>query len=463
VTHASLTEISNYSQAVEALRDLPDYEKLPSPEFRRHFFPDPTTAQRRMQAILDALGNPERKVGVAFIAGANGKGSIAVMTSSILTHAGGRPGLWTKPHLHSVRERISVANSAISEATFCQRLARVGRALAQAAGVLGSPKFSRYEVLFGLAMQHFAEEGVEIALLEADFGAVDLVAALCPVLVAFGPIVEEHAEVLGTSALEVCAKQGEFIRGGSVIVMGPQEPSVAAELERRALARAKRTLRVGRDLLLEAWPPSRELCPPFDLCYPNENLRPSDGISRHTLRLRLPGLYQPANAATAVATALALRAVSSEAIERGLLVRWIGRLEYLSGTPSVLLDGAHNVAGVEAVLASLCCFDYERLIVLVGISADKDCCGMLRRIADRADAIVVTQSSSPRARGARELMGDVGAFARPVLYSRSVEEGLERARELAHARDLVLVTGSLYTVMDARVSLGLAPHHESQW
>ena len=414
----------------------------------------------RIQGVLDALGNPERRYGIVHVAGTNGKGSVAVMAASILKAAGLRVGLYTSPHLCSFRERIRVNGEAISEPD----LARGVEALEPLVTGFDTTMF---EATTALAFSHFAREGVEIAVLEVGMGGrLDATTVGSPLVSVVTRIDYDHRAYLGWSLEEIAREKAAIIRSGRAVA-GAQAAEAAGILLSRAGSVGVPLLLEGRDLAVSV--------ERADLTGQRLHVAgPEWALS--DLSLPLLGVFQPGNALLAVAAVKELMAsgveVSEEAIRRGLgRVRWPGRFQVIgrdplsparassptrpaashpsASHPWMILDGAHNPAGAQALAASLnAYFGEEPKTVILGISSDKDKAGILKCLAPLATRLILTASSHPRATPPEDLLALLPPTEARVETSRSVAEALSLAQDDPKT-PIICVSGSLFTIADA--------------
>jgi dihydrofolate synthase/folylpolyglutamate synthase len=387
----------------------------------------------RIEALLDALGRPERGYALVQVGGTNGKGSISAMLAAMLRAEGRRVGLYTSPHLVSFRERIRVNGEAIGEDAVVDGVEALGTLIARVDATV-------FEATTALALDHFAHERVDIAVLEVGLGGrVDSTTVGRPVVAALGPIDLDHREFLGDTVEAIATEKAAIIRSGTAI-SAAQPPAAAAVVVAQAA-------RAGVPLLME----DREL---------SVALRVRDlhgqridctgpGWRLDDLRLGLRGAYQPGNALVAVAAARVLD-VGERAIREGLArARWPGRFEVRRREGGwLVLDGAHNPAGARALATSLqAYFGAAPTTFVLGVLRDKDAAGILRPLLDRAERVVLTAFDSPRAASPDELRALVPSRV-PLDVARSVAEALDRV-EAGPRAPLVCVAGSLALVGDA--------------
>jgi dihydrofolate synthase/folylpolyglutamate synthase len=384
----------------------------------------------RIEALLDALDRPERAYTLTQIGGTNGKGSTAAMLAAMLRADGRRVGLYTSPHLVSFRERIRVDGEAIAEDAVVDGVEALGTLIAREDATV-------FEATTALALDHFARERVDIAVLEVGLGGrVDSTTVGRPVVAVLGPIDFDHREFLGDTLTAIATEKAAIFRSGTAISAAQPDEAAAVVLEHVA--------RVGVPLLMEG----RDLTVTLrarslggqriDCAGPGWRL--------DDLRLGLLGAYQPGNALLAV-TAARVLAVGERAIRDGLArARWPGRFDVRRRPGGwLVLDGAHNPAGARALAASLeAYFGDTPMTLIFGVLRDKNAAGILQPLLGRARRVILTASASPRAVAPADLRALV-AGSRPVEIAPTVAEALGLAEAVPGA-PLVCVAGSLALV-----------------
>jgi len=349
----------------------------------------------RIEALLEAIGNPERAMTLVQVAGTNGKGSVSAMLAAALSSSGRRVGLYTSPHLVDLRERIRLGGAPIPESDVVDGMEALGSLVARLDATM-------FETLTALALDYFAREGVEVAVLETGLGGrLDSTSVGRPAVEVITRIDLDHEAYLGSTLEAIAREKAAIIRSG-VALSARQEPAVEAELARRAFERAVPLLVEGRDLAVRV---RRATLEGQWLDFEGPGWRVDD------VHCALLGVFQPGNALLAAAAARALGA-SDAAIRDGLTgVRWPGRFQLIRAMPPVIVDGAHNPAGARALAASLAAyFPGRRGTLVVGISADKNMAGILGALVPLAERVICTAADHPRAASPEAL----AALARPA-------------------------------------------------
>ncbi len=419
----------------------------------------------RIRELLSRLGDPQRRYPSILIAGTKGKGSTAAMLERALRAAGYRTGMYTQPHLHTIRERVQLGGAPITPADFASALDGVRAAIRADQTEVAT---TAYEVTTALALHAFAVAAVDVAVVEVGLGgrldATNVVPAEVAVLTS---ISLDHVEILGPTVEAIATEKADIIKAGRPSVSAPQ-PAEAMAVIRLVAAKRASSLRVAT-----------EDGASWSCCGGHWDLRTARGVIAD-LRPALYGAYQRLNAAVAATTldALAERGtlrVPLEAVRAGVeQVTWPGRFEVVPGAPTIVLDGAHNVESASRLREALeDRFGPRQLQFVLGIAADKDVAGIVATLcgatgsitaggADTATRVtsqpivIATHASHPRASAPAviaELAAQAGARATVVP---GVAEALTAARRNAGPEDVVVVTGSLYTVAEAREALGLA-------
>ena len=401
----------------------------------------------RMEAALEALGNPHRRYRCLHVGGTNGKGSVASTWASVLARHGHRTGLYTSPHLCSFRERIMIGGRPVAAATLSAAAARL-RPLAR------DLRMSFFEATTLLALHVFAEEQVGIACVEVGLGGrLDATNVISPEVTAITNVALDHQEYLGDTLEEIAREKAGIIKPGVPLVTAEGRPGALAVLEEHAAAAGAPFHRV------EPWRDIGRLrLSPRGTRF---RIRAASGAALE-LETPLPGAHQATNAALAVRALQLMRSPPDDAtVREGVAaVSWPGRgqIERVDGRLFVF-DVAHNNAGVQALTRVLADLVPPRpLVLLAGILGDKDWSRMLPPLVDLADRAVFTNPASAPA-GRRWNPAEVAARVAggtPVEVVADVRTAFARAKELCRSGTIV-VTGSCHTVGDVLLLMGLSP------
>jgi len=392
----------------------------------------------RISATLGALGNPQNRVRVVHVAGTNGKGSASAFLASVMAAGGYRTALFTSPHLIRFTERFRINGVELSEERATELADRVMAA--------AHPDATFFEIVTAMALLHFAEEKVDLAVLEAGMGGGSDATAIAPgILSVISPISLDHSQYLGETLAEIAREKGGIMKGGRPVVVAPQAPDVREVLRERGAESGCRIYWAGVD---------------FDAVWEESGLD-YRGIHAAVSGLRpgIPGRYQRVNSALALCAAELLAAAGFELDEsllrRGIeSARWPGRMEMFGESPRYLLDGAHNAAGGEALAESVADLTYDRLILVAGIMGDKDAEQILAPLLPLARRVFAVSPGMERAMPSSQLALLCGRlWGGTVVDAGGVVSGLLQAAEIAGPSDLILVSGSLFTVGEARAFL----------
>jgi dihydrofolate synthase/folylpolyglutamate synthase len=390
----------------------------------------------RTRAILDHLGTPERGLRGALIAGTNGKGSTAICLASILQAAGRNVGFMPKPHLISYTERIQVNGVPISEEDFVRTLEELKPTLDAVA--IESGQATEFEMLTAMAIAYLAPR-IDRLVCEVGLGGrLDATNALDLGVAIITNVDLDHQKYLGDTIEQIAHEKAAIIKPGNHVITGCE--GVALEIVEEHARKAGSTLwRLGREIHLTST--SRG--------WDGHSLDVSvDGHEYSKLSLPLVGEYQPANAALAVAAAVALGEASDDAMRHGLAsTTWPGRLQLIANQPRVILDGGHNPAAMTRSGASLRqLIGAERLVAVFAMLSERDPVQLLAALRKVEPAAVIF--TEPASAGGHAIAADrlVDVYGPGALAVTPASAALQRARELAGTDGNVLVCGSLYLV-----------------
>jgi dihydrofolate synthase/folylpolyglutamate synthase len=436
-----------------------------------------------MRVLLAALNHPERKFPGVLIAGTNGKGSTAATLASILRASGLRTGLYTSPHLVRINERIRINGEKISDSDFAllhDVVDQTAEGLVEENELPWHPSF--FEMLTAIAFEYFAQNKVEIAVLEVGMGGrLDATNVIEPRVSVIADISLDHQKFLGNTVAEIAREKAGIIRPGGVVVTLPQQPRANDVI-------GNTILELGAQGV-SAVPYVPPVSPGSEQYFAHAGTKPltAEGAevhaedaeksacicSRYPLQVMgkqilvetpLVGRHQLRNVALAIAAAEVLShqgfPVTAGAIERGIReTRWPGRFEVKpakDGAPEYVFDVAHNPAGAWALRSTLsACYEERPLIFVFGAMRDKAIGEMAEILFPLAERVIATRADNPRSATPEEIEEAAARTATDIEHAVDVASALARARALGGSGAVVVITGSIYIVGEAMRILGV--------
>jgi len=429
-----------YQEALQYLNSFVNFEKLPSYSYKDSLKLD------RIRDFLKLIDNPQKELKCIHVAGTKGKGSTCAFIAYILKEAGFKVGLYTSPHLVDFRERIRILDPSdniknpkedfsgmISKADLSELVIKIKPKIDEYNRKSKYGPLTFFEVYTTLAFIYFMEKKVDFLVLETGLGGrFDATNVVKSYIYAITPISYEHTDKLGSTLKEIAGEKAGIIKSTKlktknvkpIAITAPQEKEVLKVIVRRCLDSEVRLIRTGKDTK-----------------YKN-------------LKLRLMGRHQLINAGLAVGVIKALHKfglkMDNKIIKRGLEnTVWPGRCEIIAKNPYIILDGAQNVASALAIIDTIKAnFKYRKLVLVLGISSDKDIKRMCLKFYNFADKVILTKADSLRASNPWILSGYFEGKEKYITLS--VNKARILAKKIASRKDLVLVTGSLFVVGEFR-------------
>lgn len=394
----------------------------------------------RIKYIVDKLGNPERRYRTIHVAGTNGKGTVCRLLSNILSEDGYHVGLYTSPHLSDIRERFIVDNKLIEEEKLLEVISTVKPVVDKLIQKKIYPTY--FEIATAIALQYFSIENIDIAVIEVGMGGrFDATNIITPMVSIITNISLDHQQFLGETIEEIAFEKAGIIKNNTPVI-------TAAD---------KKALEIIEKISIEKNSPLRYIKKDYIR-------RISKSIDRQIFHIKLEqdyniettllGRQQGENIAIVLAALEELRIqglkISDEGINNGVKkISNPGRMELISRKPLILLDGAHNVAGIKILKENLMDFNYDKLILVFGVLKDKKYSDILNVISKNADIIILTQPNTSRACPVDSLIKLVDK-AKKVYVTTKVRDAVKLALKIAGKEDIICITGSLYTVGEAR-------------
>lgn len=433
----------SYREALQIIFERTDFERGERPPYVERVY-----RLSRVHELLAAMGDPHRAYRTVHVAGTKGKGSVTAMVDAVLRAAGYRTGMYTSPHLHTFRERIQLNGAPVSEDD-------IARGMGWLAPILATRReVTVFEIITALAMGLYAEAGVDWGVFEVGLGGrLDATNVLAPEVAVITSISLDHINVLGDTLEAIAGEKAGIIKPQTPVVTAPQRPGALGVIVETAARHEAPLSVVGRDWQWRRVATEGDLGHQvFDVYAPGHE----DAPEYPALSLPLLGAHQLENACTAVAAIEVLRErgieVPREAVRQGLAaVRWPGRMEVLGREPLVVVDGAHNPYSVGRLLDTLGEYlDFERVHLVFGAGATHRPAALLEVLLPAVHSAHMVRAPHPKATPPDELVAMARALGYAAQAHDPLQDGLEAAIAEAGARDLVLVTGSLFVVAAAR-------------
>lgn len=405
----------------------------------------------RMVQLLARLDDPHRAFKSVHVAGTKGKGSTCAMTAACLRGCGYAVGLYTSPHLVDLRERIKINDQMIEPAGLARLVQMVADASAGLDQELGEPTF--FEVLTACAFLHFAEQAVDVAVIEVGLGGrLDSTNVITPEVAAITSISLDHTKILGDTVEKIAREKAGIFKPGVPALVIQQKPSVLEVFRQHAAIVGCPVQVVGVDVDFSVrFEASQTLGP---------HMRVSVSSPRNTfehIAVPLKGEHQAYNCGLALAIVDKLSELGFKTPEDGVTqglasVKVEGRMEMVPTRPRLLLDGAHNADSVKCLIKAIGAqARADSMVVIFGCASDKDIDGMLRELALGADKVVFTRIDSPRSADPKDLSRKfTEASGKMSQVAGSLEDAIDLAKRAVGRDDLICVTGSLYLVGEAK-------------
>ena len=448
----------DYRSALQRLLQLVDHERIVSSSNRERVRYD----LRRMEALLLRLGDPHLDIPTVHIAGTKGKGSTAAMCASVLSQQGYHTGLYTSPHLHTFRERLRLDGTPVTEEEFAALVEEIWADLQWVSRAEDYGEVTMFEALTAMAFCHFRKRA-DFQVLEVGLGGrLDTTNLVSPQVCAITSLSLDHTSVLGDTIEKIAAEKAGIIKPGVTVVASSQMPEAMAVIESVCLERGAELIEVGKDLTWRVGNIGRE----------GQGLEVRGRLENYELWTPLLGDYQLENVTTAVGVLEVLREkgydISRAAIDMGFRsMCWPCRMEVLKPVPSksgvkaplVVCDGAHNPYSAARLRDTLpAYFNYRQVILIVGVSQDKNMEKIVEELVPLTSHVIVTRSRHPRAGSTSALAELFLAHDIEAVQVDSVDNAVTTALNEAGEEDMVLATGSLFVAAEVREAImGIEP------
>lgn len=409
---------------------------------------------RRMKALLETLGNPERDVPTVHIAGTKGKGSTAALVTSVLASQGYNVGTYTSPHLHTFRERIAINGIPISEKAFCSLLEKVWIQI-EKLDVSNMGNVTVFEALTAMAFLHFHEVNSDFHVLEVGLGGrLDSTNVVSPMVCVITSLSLDHTAILGETIEQIAQEKAGIIKFGTKVISARQDPKAMKEIRNICAIKSSFLTEVGSDIIYESGQYNLK----------GQSFRVRSKRNNYDLWMPLLGDHQLENAAIAVGVVEAVTeegwSIDARALETGFMnVSWPCRMEALEENPLVIADGAHNPDAMTKVREfAMKYLKGRRPVVIFGASKDKNVAGMMDELVPLNPIIISTRARHPRYVNVEDLTLGFRSRGLEVFEGKNVPEAMKIAKAVRKGEDYVLATGSLFVAAEVReVVLNINP------
>ncbi|WP_406547904.1 bifunctional folylpolyglutamate synthase/dihydrofolate synthase [Clostridium ljungdahlii] len=415
----------------------------------------------RTEKRLELLGNPQKKIKTIHVAGTNGKGSITAMINRILMEAGFKVGMYTSPYLEVFEERIQINGVNIPKDDLSRVVTKVAEVVKKVIE-LGYENPTEFEIITCTMFYYFYEQKVDIAVVEVGLGGrLDATNVMAPfskeedggvLLSIIASISYDHMQILGNTLAEIAHEKAGIVKSGIPVILYPEEKEAEEAIEKVCSERGSTLIKVPCDCVE---PEDQEKVD-------NNSKEYVQKIKVHTkkedyhIKLSLLGRHQLTNCACALFAIEELSRYGFDIDKQTILkalsnVKWIGRLEVMHRKPLVVIDGAHNREGISMLRKNLCTyFNYNKMILILGILADKEVEVMVKTIVPLAERVIAVTPNNTRAENSKELKGVIEKYNSKCEALDTYEEAYEKALSYCSEDDILLISGSLYMIGDMR-------------
>ena len=401
----------------------------------------------RTYKLLELLDNPQDKLKIIHVAGTNGKGSTTAMITSMLKGCGYKVGMYTSPFLEEFEERIQINGENIPKEKLAQLMTKIKYAVDKVIEE-GYNHPTEFEIITVLMFLYFATEEVDFAVVEVGLGGrLDSTNVITPILSVITSISFDHTNLLGNTLEEIATEKAGIIKSGIPTVIYPQEEVAEIVISSKCQELDSKLYKINKEdvklinIIKE------------DKIYQQVKVKLDD---EYDVKLPLLGEHQILNLAVALKALEVIKdkapKLNMESIVKSIAtVRWNGRLEIMSNSPYVVIDGAHNIQGITQLNKNINkYFEYKDMYLILGILADKDVEHMVKVITPKAKKVFTVTPNSMRAETAEELMNEVKKYNESCEAYNDYKNAFEDALKLCKKDDLLLISGSLYMIGEMR-------------
>ncbi|MGM0410530.1 MAG: bifunctional folylpolyglutamate synthase/dihydrofolate synthase [Bacillota bacterium] len=397
----------------------------------------------RMKALVKYLDNPQKDLDFIHIAGTNGKGSTAAILTSIYKQAGYKVATFTSPGIVSLNERIRINDKYISDKELAKLVKKVKPYIKKVSLQLEKPTF--FEIITLIAFLYFKENEVDLVIFETGLGgrldATNVVNSLVSVIT---NVSLDHTEYLGNSIEEITKEKAGIIKENQKVITATQNNKVLKIIKEKANEKKCKLINIHEEFFWQK----------YNSNYNYQRFRVESPKNNYNIQLSLLGEYQIINTLTALGVIESLEEVfpikKQEVIDSLKKVNWPGRLEIVNVNPVVILDGSHNQKGAKILKKELNKFKYRKLILLLSILENKDIKGIIKELVPEADKLILTKNSNKKVAGIEKLEKYTSKYQIDKIKLEDSINAVNLALNISKKEDLILITGSLYTVAELR-------------
>jgi len=399
----------------------------------------------RIRFICNKLGNPQNNYSIIHVGGTNGKGSVCHILQSVLTKNGYNVGLYTSPHLQRFSERFIIDRVEITKKDVILLVQKIKPIIEDMINSNNTPTF--FEIVTAMAFQYFKDKAVDYAIIEVGLGGrFDATNIVEPALTIITNISLEHQNILGIKIEDIAFEKAGIIKENAPIITAATNKALKTI---KTVAKQKNASLHIIDK--NSWKRTN-----FGI--QGQEFLIKGSFKDYIVKTSLIGSYQGENIALSIAAIENLQMnglfITNEGIKKGIENTIIpGRMEIVGVNPTIIFDGAHNIAGIDALKKTIeKDFDFDKLILIIGILSDKKIKRMLEKIVPIADIIITTKSWNDRAcdpNKLRDIVIDINQN-KQVFVFKKIKYAINKARSIAKNNDLICITGSLFTVGEAK-------------
>jgi dihydrofolate synthase/folylpolyglutamate synthase len=399
----------------------------------------------RIKYIIKELGNPQNNYKIIHVAGSNGKGSVCNYLSSILSESGYKVGKYTSPHLQTINERIEINNKKISNNDFANITKTIKQIVDKMILKKGEPTY--FELLTSISLQYFKEKKIDYAIIEVGLGGkYDATNIVNPIISIITNISLEHQNILGKKITEIAEQKAGIIKEKIPVFTAAKNNSL------------KIIKQIAKDKKSNIYVINNSNYKRLKVDIKNQKFQIKGLLKEYIVETKILGKYQGENISLAIKSSEYLQQKDTNITEMSI-IKGIknsdnpGRMEIIKKEPLLLLDGAHNSKGIKLLIDTIKNdFKYNRLIIILAILKDKNIKTMIPPIIHQSDLIITTQSKNNRALDANQLEKIIKKNNKKIIVKtiNKIEEAIKYSFSTAKKNDLICITGSLYTVAEAR-------------